>query len=56
MIFTPSIAGALIRLVCPHCGEIQARARKPEGRRYACRKCRKRFRREQGEDGARKRR
>ncbi|CAN5552780.1 hypothetical protein BH09MYX1_BH09MYX1_24110 [soil metagenome] len=33
-----ALAGA-IRLECPSCGEIQARARAPEGTVYSCRKC-----------------
>jgi transposase-like protein len=49
VIFASGTAGVLIRLVCPHCGEVQSRARKPPKERYACRKCRKRFTREQGE-------
>jgi transposase-like protein len=34
---------ALVRLVCPHCGEVQARARKKKTERYACRRCHRRF-------------
>jgi transposase-like protein len=52
VIFASGAAGVLIRLVCPHCGEVQSRARKPPRERYACRKCRKRFTREQGEPKA----
>jgi len=31
--------GVVVRLQCPKCGEVQARARKPRGARYACRRC-----------------
>ncbi len=55
-IFWSATAGAIIQLTCPHCGELQARARKPKGSRYACRKCRKRFTREQGQGAGRARR
>ena len=30
--------GAVIKLQCPKCGEVQARARRPDAR-YACRRC-----------------
>jgi predicted SprT family Zn-dependent metalloprotease len=30
---------AIVRLVCPKCGEVQARARRPRGATYPCRKC-----------------
>jgi transposase-like protein len=36
-------ATSLVRLVCPHCGEVQARAKKKRFERYACRRCHKRF-------------
>lgn len=40
LIFGGAVSSAtLIRLVCPRCGEIQARARQPAGARYACRAC-----------------
>lgn len=39
IIFGPSARAALIRLVCPSCGEIQARAREKKGTTYLCRKC-----------------
>ena len=31
--------GAVVKLACPKCGEVQARARQPEGARYTCRRC-----------------
>jgi transposase-like protein len=46
-------AASLIRLRCPHCDAVQARPRKPKGSRYACKVCRKRFVREEGEARAR---
>ena len=56
MLIYTSAKGALVRLVCPHCGKAQLRGRKPDEERYACRKCRKRFTREQGEQEAKARR
>jgi len=52
----PVAAAALIQLRCPHCGAVQARQRKPKGSRYACKVCKKRFVREEGEARARARR
>ncbi|MFO0567054.1 MAG: hypothetical protein U0263_15405 [Polyangiaceae bacterium] len=49
VIFVGGAMGGMIRMVCPHCHEAQARARKPPKSVYACRRCRKRFTREQGE-------
>jgi transposase-like protein len=46
-------AMGMIKLVCPHCQELQVRGHKPKHSVYACRKCRKRFTREEGEAGAR---
>ncbi|MBK7583063.1 MAG: hypothetical protein IPI67_23055 [Myxococcales bacterium] len=54
VIFVGGAMGGMIRLACPHCGEIQARGRKPKGSVYACRKCRRRFTREEGEAAAAK--
>jgi transposase-like protein len=54
-VFTGAAFGALIRLACPHCHLVQARARKPRSERYACRRCRRRFTREQGERAAERR-
>ncbi|MFO0571706.1 MAG: hypothetical protein U0263_39140 [Polyangiaceae bacterium] len=54
-VFTGGALGALVKLRCPHCHELQVRARKPSGSRYACRKCHKRFDREAGEEAARRR-
>ncbi len=31
--------GAVIKLQCPKCGEVQARARRDRDARYACRRC-----------------
>lgn len=49
-LFTGGAQGTLLRLVCPSCGEVQVRARKPEGNRakYRCRKCFTTFTREAG--------
>lgn len=38
-----------IALKCPHCGEVQLRARRPRGQDVRCRNCHKLFRREEGE-------
>lgn len=48
-IFVGGAMGGLVRVVCPHCGEVQARARKPPGGVYACRRCRKRFKADKSE-------
>jgi transposase-like protein len=42
--------GAIVKLRCPHCREIQARARGQK--KYTCRKCKKVFTREEGEAAA----
>jgi rubredoxin len=47
-IFAGASAGAVIQLCCPHCGEVQARARAPKATVYACRKCGHPFTREEG--------
>lgn len=39
VIFGSAAAAALVRLRCPKCGELQARARLPEAATYECRKC-----------------
>jgi len=49
MIFSGASAGAVLRLQCPRCSEVQARARAPEDSSYACRKCGERFTRKQGQ-------
>jgi hypothetical protein len=49
LIYGAAAAAALIKLACPHCGEVQARPRKPKGERYRCRKCHHLFTREQGQ-------
>jgi transposase-like protein len=49
-------SAALIRLACPHCGTVQARARKPKGERYRCRKCHHLFTRDEGEAAAKRKR
>jgi transposase-like protein len=50
-LFVGGAQGALVRLRCPSCGEVQARARKPGGGtvKYRCRRCYKLFTREAGE-------
>jgi DNA-directed RNA polymerase subunit RPC12/RpoP len=47
--------GTLIKLVCPHCGEVQARARKLPKKEYACRRCHRRFTADQAAPKAKKR-
>jgi len=49
-IFGAATAATVVKLACPHCGEVQARARKPKGERYRCRNCCRLFTREQGEE------
>jgi ribosomal protein L37AE/L43A len=48
VIFGGASAGALIKLRCPKCAHIQARARAVEGSVYSCLKCRATFTREEG--------
>ena len=55
MVFVGGALGTLIKLVCPHCGQVQARARKPARSDYACRRCRRRFTLAQGTPVAKKR-
>ena len=38
-IFGGASRAAIVRVTCPSCGEVQARARGPQGTQYACRKC-----------------
>ena len=49
-IFGGASGGAVIKLRCPHCREIQARARGEK--KYTCRKCKKVFTRKAGEEAA----
>jgi len=42
-IFTGGALGTLVRLTCPKCGEVQARARKRGRQEYDCRVCHHRF-------------
>lgn len=49
-IFGGASRGAVIKLRCPHCREVQARAR--GSKKYTCRKCKKPFTREEGEAAA----
>lgn len=55
-LFTGGAQGTLVRLKCPGCGEVQVRARKPEGKRakYRCRRCFTTFTREAGTPKKRK--
>lgn len=46
-VFAGASMGAIVRLLCPKCGEVQARARAPEGTEYECRACGHGFRREE---------
>jgi ribosomal protein L37AE/L43A len=48
VIFGGASAGALVKLRCPKCAHIQARARAEEGTIYSCQKCRATFTREEG--------
>ncbi len=45
--------GGLQRLVCPHCGKVQARGKAPELKAFACKQCGKSFSREEGLKAAR---
>ena len=50
MSFAAGAIGAFILgLKCPHCGKVQARARRPRDRPIRCRACRKTFSRAEGE-------
>jgi hypothetical protein len=48
-IFGSAVGASLLRLTCPRCGEVQARARKLSREPYDCRRCHERFTREEGE-------
>ena len=37
------LQSGIIRLVCPHCKEVQARWRKPKQTRYRCLRCKRYF-------------
>ncbi len=50
-----AIKGAIIKLACPHCSEMQLRARAHHGGRYRCRRCNKLFTKEEGEKQAKRR-
>ena len=56
-IFVGGAVGTLVALRCPHCKEVQARAKKPGGGRaqYRCRNCHRVFSREEGEESMRAR-
>jgi transposase-like protein len=56
-LFTGGAFGTLIRLRCPSCGTVQARAKKPGGGKvkYRCQKCHTTFTREDGERSAKAR-
>jgi transposase-like protein len=49
-VFTGGAQGTLVRLRCPRCGEVQARAKKPGGggAKYRCRVCHTTFTRDAG--------
>ena len=49
-IFGAASRAAVVRVVCTSCGEVQARARGPQGTTYACRKCGKTIADAQGQD------
>ena len=38
-----AVSATIVALTCPHCGAIQARARKPRGYEYKCKICMKLF-------------
>jgi transposase-like protein len=50
-LFTGGAYGTLVRLKCPRCGSVQARARKPGGKevKYRCSACHTTFTRGEGE-------
>jgi transposase-like protein len=52
-LFGAAARASVLGLVCPHCAEAQVRARKPAGAQYACKRCHRRFTREQGLAAAR---
>ena len=39
MPFYGAILGALVRVTCPKCSEVQVRSRRPPHERIVCRKC-----------------
>lgn len=43
MSFYGAVLGTFVRLTCPHCGEVQVRARRPPTTRVECRKCHRDF-------------
>ena len=47
-IFGAASRAAVVKLTCPKCGEVQARARGKEDEKYACRKCGHVFTRAEG--------
>lgn len=49
-IFAGASAGAVVRLRCPQCGEVQARARGPKDTVYTCRNCRRSFTRDEARE------
>jgi predicted RNA-binding Zn-ribbon protein involved in translation (DUF1610 family) len=48
-IFGAASRAAVVKLTCPKCGEVQARALGAEDEAYACRNCGKVFTRSEGE-------
>lgn len=48
IVFGGASIGAVLKLRCPSCKEVQARARAPEGTVYVCRACGHSFTREEG--------
>jgi transposase-like protein len=49
-IFAAASRGAVVRMTCPHCGEIQARARAGDDATYTCRKCGETFTAAEGKE------
>jgi transposase-like protein len=55
-LFSGGALGTLVRLRCPSCGTVQARAKKPGGGKvkYRCHSCHRSFTREDGEAAAKR--
>ncbi len=52
-IFSGGSGAGIQRLVCPHCGKVQARGKAPELTNFQCKQCGKTFSREDGAKAAR---
>ncbi len=50
-----SVSSSMIKLKCPHCGEVQMRGKRPARESYSCRACFRLFTGETGRAAAKKR-